>query len=108
LKDHANQHVFLFSELLPLFQNTCRLAGDKYFETEGVLKKLCCGLQFVSVHFYYIESFFFTFQVSDSMMMNASFVYPENTPTTKEGYYYRTIFEKIFPKVSRLPSALLL
>ncbi|TXG60675.1 hypothetical protein EZV62_015248 [Acer yangbiense] len=36
--------------------------------------------------------------VSDSMLMNASFVYPENTPTTKEGYYYRTIFEKFFPK----------
>ncbi|PAN25183.1 hypothetical protein PAHAL_4G282300 [Panicum hallii] len=36
--------------------------------------------------------------VSDSMMMNASFVYPENTPTTKEGYYYRMIFEKFFPK----------
>ncbi|XP_006655987.2 asparagine synthetase [glutamine-hydrolyzing] 2 [Oryza brachyantha] len=36
--------------------------------------------------------------VSDSMMMNASFVYPENTPATKEAYYYRTIFEKFFPK----------
>jgi asparagine synthase (glutamine-hydrolysing) len=59
----------------------------------------------LSFYFYYIESFFFTFQVSDSMMMNASFVYPENTPKTKEGYYYRTIFEKFFPKVSRLPSA---
>lgn len=31
--------------------------------------------------------------------MQASFVYPENTPTTKEAYYYRTIFEKFFPKV---------
>lgn len=38
-------------------------------------------------------------QVSDAMLMNASFVYPENTPTTKEGYYYRAIFEKFFPKV---------
>ncbi|CAA6658823.1 unnamed protein product [Spirodela intermedia] len=37
--------------------------------------------------------------VSDAMLMNASFVYPENTPTTKEAYYYRTIFEKFFPKV---------
>ncbi|KAJ6366169.1 hypothetical protein OIU77_002697 [Salix suchowensis] len=37
-------------------------------------------------------------QVTDSMLMNASFVYPENTPTTKEAYYYRTIFEKFFPK----------
>jgi hypothetical protein len=26
-------------------------------------------------------------RVSDSMMMNASFVYPDNTPTTKEAYY---------------------
>ncbi|WRX10924.1 Asparagine synthase - like 1 [Theobroma cacao] len=36
--------------------------------------------------------------VTDAMLMNASFIYPENTPTTKEGYYYRTIFEKFFPK----------
>lgn len=36
--------------------------------------------------------------VTDSMLLNASFVYPENTPTTKEAYYYRTIFEKFFPK----------
>ncbi|CAN1224762.1 Asparagine synthetase [glutamine-hydrolyzing] 3 [Linum perenne] len=37
-------------------------------------------------------------QVTDAMLINASFVYPENTPTTKEAYYYRTIFEKFFPK----------
>ncbi|TQE14121.1 hypothetical protein C1H46_000040 [Malus baccata] len=37
-------------------------------------------------------------QVTDSMLINASFIYPENTPTTKEAYYYRTIFEKFFPK----------
>ncbi|XP_070031284.1 asparagine synthetase [glutamine-hydrolyzing] 2 isoform X1 [Nicotiana tomentosiformis] len=36
--------------------------------------------------------------VSDSMLANASFIYPHNTPTTKEGYYYRTIFERYFPK----------
>ncbi|PKU70270.1 Asparagine synthetase [glutamine-hydrolyzing] 2 [Dendrobium catenatum] len=36
--------------------------------------------------------------VSDTMLNNASFVYPENTPFTKEAYYYRTIFEKFFPK----------
>lgn len=35
--------------------------------------------------------------VTDAMLMNASFVYPENTPTTKEAYYYLTIFEKFFP-----------
>ncbi|PRQ48754.1 putative asparagine synthase (glutamine-hydrolyzing) [Rosa chinensis] len=40
-------------------------------------------------------------QVTDSMLMNASFVYPENTPTTKEGYYYRTIFENIFQRMLR-------
>ncbi|KHG05830.1 hypothetical protein F383_10738 [Gossypium arboreum] len=33
-------------------------------------------------------------QVTDAMLINANFIYPENTPTTKEGYYYRTIFEK--------------
>ncbi|KAG0464250.1 hypothetical protein HPP92_020319 [Vanilla planifolia] len=36
--------------------------------------------------------------VSDAMLSNASFIYPENTPATKEAYYYRTIFEKFFPK----------
>lgn len=41
------------------------------------------------------------------MMMNAGFIYPENTPTTKEGYYYRTIFEKFFPKVTYLSPHLL-
>uniref|UniRef100_A0A452ZUD8 Asparagine synthetase domain-containing protein n=1 Tax=Aegilops tauschii subsp. strangulata TaxID=200361 RepID=A0A452ZUD8_AEGTS len=43
--------------------------------------------------------------VSDSMMTNASFVYPENTPTTKEAYYYRTVFEKFYPKVQKLQPA---
>ncbi|KAL6003287.1 hypothetical protein ACLOJK_023510 [Asimina triloba] len=37
-------------------------------------------------------------QVSDAMLANASYIYPENTPMTKEAYYYRTIFEKFFPK----------
>ncbi|VVA30967.1 PREDICTED: asparagine [Prunus dulcis] len=37
-------------------------------------------------------------QVTDAMLTHASFIYPENTPTTKEAYYYRTIFEKFFPK----------
>ncbi|CAH2073284.1 unnamed protein product, partial [Thlaspi arvense] len=36
--------------------------------------------------------------VSDTMLTNASFVFPDNTPLTKEAYYYRTIFEKFFPK----------
>ncbi|GER47624.1 asparagine synthetase [Striga asiatica] len=37
-------------------------------------------------------------QVTDAMLANANFVYPENTPTTKEAYYYRTVFERFFPK----------
>ncbi|ONI02245.1 hypothetical protein PRUPE_6G186800 [Prunus persica] len=37
-------------------------------------------------------------KVTDAMLTHASFIYPENTPTTKEAYYYRTIFEKFFPK----------
>uniref|UniRef100_Q4AC05 Asparagine synthetase [glutamine-hydrolyzing] n=1 Tax=Brassica campestris TaxID=3711 RepID=Q4AC05_BRACM len=36
--------------------------------------------------------------VSDAMLTNANFVFPENTPLTKEAYYYRAIFEKFFPK----------
>ncbi|KAK7853767.1 asparagine synthetase [glutamine-hydrolyzing] 3 [Quercus suber] len=37
-------------------------------------------------------------QVTDAMLTNASFIYPENTPATKEAYYYRSIFEKFYPK----------
>ncbi|XP_031477605.1 asparagine synthetase [glutamine-hydrolyzing] 2-like [Nymphaea colorata] len=36
--------------------------------------------------------------VSDAMLANASYVFPDNTPTTKEAYYYRAIFERFFPK----------
>ncbi|KAK1269290.1 Asparagine synthetase [glutamine-hydrolyzing] 2 [Acorus gramineus] len=36
--------------------------------------------------------------VSDAMLSNAHNVYPENAPLTKEAYYYRTIFERFFPK----------
>ncbi|KAK1263044.1 Asparagine synthetase [glutamine-hydrolyzing] 2 [Acorus gramineus] len=36
--------------------------------------------------------------VSIAMLSNAHNVYPENTPLTKEAYYYRTIFERFFPK----------
>ncbi|XP_026437893.1 asparagine synthetase [glutamine-hydrolyzing] 2-like [Papaver somniferum] len=36
--------------------------------------------------------------VTDAMLAQAGYVYPENTPPTKEAYYYRTIFEKFFPK----------
>eukprot|EP00252_Welwitschia_mirabilis_P007352 TRINITY_DN1860_c0_g1_i1.p1 TRINITY_DN1860_c0_g1~~TRINITY_DN1860_c0_g1_i1.p1 ORF type:complete len:564 (+),score=105.36 TRINITY_DN1860_c0_g1_i1:453-2144(+) len=36
--------------------------------------------------------------VTSTMMSNAKYIYPENTPTTKEGYYYRMIFERYFPQ----------
>jgi len=35
--------------------------------------------------------------VSDQMLASASFKFPINTPDTKEGYYYRLIFEGHFP-----------
>ncbi|URE08112.1 asparagine synthetase [Musa troglodytarum] len=38
-------------------------------------------------------------QVSGKMMQNAKHIYPHNTPTTKEAYYYRMIFERFFPQV---------
>ncbi|KAL7437635.1 hypothetical protein ACHAXH_004863 [Discostella pseudostelligera] len=36
-------------------------------------------------------------EVSDQMFANAANRYPYNTPTTKEGYRYRMIFEEHFP-----------
>ncbi|WP_343485612.1 asparagine synthase B [Allomuricauda sp. d1] len=36
-------------------------------------------------------------EVSDEQMQNAHFRYPLQTPTTKEEYYYRSIFEGHFP-----------
>lgn len=36
-------------------------------------------------------------QVSDVEMSNAHHRFPINTPTTKEGYYFRSIFESHFP-----------
>jgi asparagine synthase (glutamine-hydrolysing) len=35
--------------------------------------------------------------VSDTQMDNARFRFPINTPVTKEGYYYRSIFQEFFP-----------
>lgn len=32
-------------------------------------------------------------------MLNAAHIFPHNTPTTKEAYYYRMIFERFFPQV---------
>jgi len=40
-------------------------------------------------------------KVTDQQMETAQFRFPYNTPTTKEGYAYREIFEELFP----LPSA---
>ncbi|ACY85458.1 asparagine synthase B [Edwardsiella piscicida] len=40
-------------------------------------------------------------QVSDQALANARFRFPYNTPTSKEAYLYRDIFEQLFP----LPSA---
>ena len=36
-------------------------------------------------------------KVSDEMLSNAERKFPINTPSNKEAYYYRTIFEEIFP-----------
>ncbi|XP_072961473.1 asparagine synthetase [glutamine-hydrolyzing]-like [Typha angustifolia] len=38
--------------------------------------------------------------VTNKMMLNAKNIYPHNTPTTKEAYYYRMIFERFFPQNS--------
>ncbi|MCL1078279.1 asparagine synthase B [Parashewanella spongiae] len=35
--------------------------------------------------------------ITDQMMKSAEFRFPHNTPDTKEGYYYRSIFEELFP-----------
>ena len=40
-------------------------------------------------------------QISDQQLETARFRFPYNTPTSKEGYLYREIFEELFP----LPSA---
>lgn len=38
--------------------------------------------------------------VSDQQMQTAEFRFPVNTPDTKEGYFYRSIFEEFFPQES--------
>ncbi|MBL1418492.1 MAG: asparagine synthase B, partial [Moritella sp.] len=35
--------------------------------------------------------------VTDQMLASAAYKFPINTPDTKEGYYYRAIFEGHFP-----------
>lgn len=39
-------------------------------------------------------------EVSDQQLATAEFRFPINTPDTKEGYYYRTVFEQFFPQES--------
>jgi len=39
-------------------------------------------------------------QVSDEQFEKASELFPYNTPTTKEAFYYRIIFHKFYPQVS--------
>ncbi|OFC72244.1 asparagine synthase B [Alteromonas confluentis] len=39
-------------------------------------------------------------EVSDQQLATSEFRFPVNTPDTKEGYYYRTIFEGYFPQES--------
>lgn len=36
-------------------------------------------------------------QIPDEAMSRAEEIYPYNTPKTKEGFYYRKIFEELFP-----------
>ncbi|KAL5655125.1 hypothetical protein ACJX0J_034444, partial [Zea mays] len=36
--------------------------------------------------------------VTNKMLSNAKFIFPHNTPTTKEAYYYRMVFERFFPQ----------
>ena len=39
-------------------------------------------------------------EISDQQLATAEFRFPVNTPDTKEGYFYRTIFEGYFPQES--------
>jgi len=39
-------------------------------------------------------------KVTDAQLETAEILYPYNTPTTKEAYFYRSIFHKHFPQIS--------
>ncbi|MBN1791297.1 MAG: asparagine synthase B [Bacteroidales bacterium] len=39
-------------------------------------------------------------EVTDDMLANAKYRFPDNTPRNKEEYYYRTIFSEQFPSVA--------
>ena len=45
---------------------------------------------------------FYYYQVTDSELEEAPRTYSFNTPTTKEAYYYRKIFEKHYPNKSSM------
>jgi asparagine synthase (glutamine-hydrolysing) len=45
-------------------------------------------------------------QVSDEQMLTAAALYPHNTPTTKEAFYYRSIFESMYPQQDAIKSVL--
>lgn len=51
------------------------------------------------VGYAYIETLraFASGRVSDEEFSDAAHIYPINTPTTKEAFYYRSVFEEIFP-----------
>lgn len=89
-------------------EGPCKWTCIPYFLCQTIQKIAifftCSWFDFITFTPLEFHSFSIHFQVSGSMMTNASFVYPENTPTTKEAYYYRTIFEKFFPKVWKLLS----
>ncbi|XP_047324657.1 asparagine synthetase [glutamine-hydrolyzing] 1-like [Impatiens glandulifera] len=38
--------------------------------------------------------------VHDKMLQNAAHIFPHNTPKSKEAYYYRMIFDRLFPQNS--------
>ena len=42
--------------------------------------------------------------VTDQMFLNAKNRFPDNTPLTKESYYYRSIFEEHYPQSSAIKS----
>lgn len=45
-------------------------------------------------------------KVSDKEFATAAERFPYNTPTTKEAFYFRTIFEKYYPEESAIKSVL--
>ena len=41
-----------------------------------------------------------TSKVTDAQLQGAAAEFPYNTPTTKEAYFYRTIFHSYYPQIS--------